>query len=124
MLTVAVNIAVFAAFQPRIGGILLSNPEFKPSGVDWRRDMWGSGWQKRQDWGKKWQWMARWAAKAARVRRVVVVSRRPPSGPRLDAIGRLAIYLIVKVLAARGGATIVELNYHKSGGMSRRKLIA
>jgi hypothetical protein len=66
MLTSPLNIAVFAAFWPRVVGYLLSDAEFKPGGGDRPLDIWGYGWQKRQDVAIKWQRMVRWAAKTAR----------------------------------------------------------
>jgi hypothetical protein len=84
MLTGAVNIAVFAAFWPCVGGVLLSDAEFKPSGGDRQLDISRYGWQKRQDRGKKWQrggngwqWMARPAAKTARMGGDVAASSLP-----------------------------------------------
>jgi hypothetical protein len=55
MLTGAVNIAVFAAFRPRVEGILLSDAAFKRVCESRERDVSRYGWQKRQDRGKKWQ---------------------------------------------------------------------
>ena len=49
MLTGAVNIAVFAAFWPRVGRLLLSNAEFKPVCRICELDVSRYGWQKRQD---------------------------------------------------------------------------
>jgi hypothetical protein len=53
MLTGLVHIAVFAAFWPRIGGVILSNAASKPICRDWRLDVSCYGRQKRQDRGKK-----------------------------------------------------------------------
>ena len=39
MLTALVNIAVFAAFWPRVGRVLLSNADFKPSCAIWQLDI-------------------------------------------------------------------------------------
>jgi hypothetical protein len=59
MLTELVNIAVFAAFRPRVEDGLPSNAEFKPvCGLE-ELDIWCYGWQ-------KWQETARWMAKTAR----------------------------------------------------------
>jgi hypothetical protein len=69
-----VNIAVFAAFQFRVGDDLRSNAAFKPVCRQEERDIARSGWQKWQDRGKKWQRMARWAAKTARMRESMAVS--------------------------------------------------
>ena len=58
MLTGAVNIAVFAAFWPRVGRLLLSNAEFKPVCRICELDVSRYGWQKRQDparSGNEWQ---------------------------------------------------------------------
>jgi hypothetical protein len=48
-LTGAVNIAVFAAFWLRVGGVLLANAVFKPYDGDWQHDIARSGRQTRQD---------------------------------------------------------------------------
>src|SRR5690242_18527685 len=53
MLTTQVNIAVFAAFRFVVGGVLLSDAEFKRLCGPCERDIWCYGWQKRQDRGKK-----------------------------------------------------------------------
>jgi len=49
MLTRLVNIAVFAAFAFRAGGILLSKAGFKPCGAIRQLDISRYGWQKRHD---------------------------------------------------------------------------
>src|SRR5579859_5778992 len=70
MLTIPVNIAVFAAFWPRVGGVLRSTAAFKPVCAIWQLDVSRYGWQKRQRSGKKRQEVARWAAKTATLDRI------------------------------------------------------
>jgi hypothetical protein len=53
MLTGAVNIAVFAAFQNCFDLRSSATAEFKPVRAIWQLDVWCYGWQKRQDRGKK-----------------------------------------------------------------------
>ncbi len=77
MLTGGVNIAVFAAFWPRVGGILLSNAEFKRLCRPTELDVSCYGWQKRQRSGKKRQEVASWVAKAARMGGVAAASTPP-----------------------------------------------
>ena len=67
MLTGAVNIAVFAAFWPRVGRLLLSNAEFKPVCRICELDVSRYGWQKRQDPARSGNEVARSAAKTARM---------------------------------------------------------
>src|SRR5579859_4275478 len=55
MLTGMVNIAVFAAFWPRVGGILRSTAAFKPVCRDRQLDVSCYGWQKRQETAMIWQ---------------------------------------------------------------------
>ena len=50
MLTGMVNIAVFAAFWPRVAGILRSDAEFKPICRLWQLDISHYGRQKWQRW--------------------------------------------------------------------------
>src|SRR5579859_5013451 len=50
-----VNIAVFATFWPRVGGILLANAAFKPLCAIWPLDMSRYGWQKWQETATIWQ---------------------------------------------------------------------
>jgi hypothetical protein len=104
MLTIPVNIAVFAAFWPRVGGILLSNPQFKPLCRLSLLDVLGYGWQQRQETARMWQRMARSAAKTARfgegaARSTPLCPRLPPSGA-----GFLRMYAVVQVLAASDSA--------------------
>jgi hypothetical protein len=97
MLTGAVNIAVFAAFQPRIEGGLLSDRGFKRvCGVavaDSRQDrgkngkMWQGLWQ-------KWQ--------GCEGRGHVLAIRRAAAMRRWRCV--FCPYAVVQVLAARGGA--------------------
>ena len=49
MLTIPVNIAVFAAFHCVISIIPHTNLEFKRIRGAWQLDIWGYGWQKWQD---------------------------------------------------------------------------
>src|SRR5690242_4012830 len=49
MLTAVVNIAVFAAFSPRVEGVLRSNAAFKPVCGLRPLDVSRYGWQKRQE---------------------------------------------------------------------------
>jgi hypothetical protein len=60
-----VNIAVFAAFWPRVEGILLSDAEFKRLCRFPQLDVWCYGWQKRQETATMWQEVARSVAKTA-----------------------------------------------------------
>ena len=76
MLTGMVNIAVFAAFRWCDDDVLLPNAAFKPVCAIWQRDIWRSGWQKRQE-------TARFAANTARVRGMMGASML--SGARLHA---------------------------------------
>src|SRR5689334_15596042 len=69
MLTGAVNIAVFAAFCCVIGGVLLSDAEFKRVCGLRELDVWCYGWQKRHDRGKKWQQSGKVGGKNGKVRR-------------------------------------------------------
>jgi hypothetical protein len=113
-LTGAVNIAVFAAFWPRVGGGILADAGLQRVCGDRQLDVWRYGWQKRQDVAKKWQRMARPAAKTANL--------TPNPTPRArEGTVRRDRYLVVKVLAGPGGRVLIELIYHELRRWSRRK---
>src|SRR5690349_451054 len=121
MLTGGVNIAVFAAFHFCFTRRSVADAVFKPVWPIRQLDIWRYGRQEWQETAKGMAKAARWAAKAARMDAVAATSRLP--GPRLrwGAGGLFAsLYGVVKVLAARGDATNMELNYHERGEMSRR----
>jgi hypothetical protein len=116
MLTRLVNIAVFAAFWPRVRHTLLSNAVFKPVCWDRQLDMWRYGWQKRQDRGKNGKGRGMiltdsdtiWRAQCA-------VARR-------GWAGMAGIHLnmrLSKVLAAPGGGALIEQKYHREARLSR-----
>src|SRR5690348_233212 len=120
MLTGMVNIAVFAAFRFCVGGGLRSDAEFKRVCRDCQLDVWCYGWQKRQETATMWQggWQKRqdsagfWPVHAAALTAAL----------RLG-YGCWGQYAVVKVLAAWGGALVIERIYHEIGELSRRRLI-
>ena len=119
-LTGMVNIAVFAAFQPRVGGVLLANAGFKPVCRGWQRDVSRSGWQKRQDRGKE---VARNGTVGGKNGTIWWGCGGTHAVSRVGARGgdgrQVREYAVVKVLARRGGRTILGLIYHGWGRMSR-----
>ena len=119
-LTGMVNIAVFAAFRCVIRYVLLSNAAFKPVCGPRQLDVWCYGWQKRHDRGKKWQ---RSGTVGGKDGRVWVDSGHLHAASPAVAIGcgwRVWRGMrLFKVLAARSGAALIELNYHEKKRMSR-----
>src|SRR5579859_2649209 len=114
MLTATVTIAVFAAFWPRVGGSLLSNAVFKPVCRLSRLDIWRYGWQKRQDRGKKWQRNGKVGGKNGKV--LVDSGRLHAAKPAVAREQDERVYVcmrLFKVLAARGGAVMIELKYRE-----------
>ena len=117
MLTVVVNIAVFAAFQFCDGCSLLSDAEFKSLRMPWQLDIACYGRQKRQD-------VARSGKVGGKNGNIVSVSGRIHATTRAAAGGMRWVdvprYAVVQVLAAPGGVEAIELNYHEERGLSRR----
>jgi len=63
--------------------------------------------------------MARWAARTAKFEWDAAASTRPRPQLPVGVSGLIAsLYAIVQVLAARGGATLIELKYHERGDLS------
>src|SRR5690242_10061217 len=119
MLTGKVNIAVFAAFRPRVEDAIRSIVEFKRLCWPHERDIACFGWQKRHDLAAKWQGLARSAAKTAPFGRGAVVSTLPCPRLALGASGASAsLYGVVQVPATPGGAAMIERIYHRQIGMS------
>src|SRR5690348_12587419 len=123
-LTGMVNFAVFAAFALCVGGVLLSNAEFKGSCGLRQLDVWCYGWQRWHDRGKKRQgcgngWRG-WVAKAAwwgrRCGHCQDATRTAAGGRGRRVCSR---YAVGKVLAMRGGIVDIELKYHEDRGVSR-----
>jgi|SRR5690242_2571440 len=116
MLTCAVNIAVFAAFWPRVGGDLLSTAGFKPCWPIRQLDVSCYGRQRRQDCGKNGKVRGTILTDSGTIWLVqgVVVRGGWVGMPGI----RLAMRLF-KVLAALDGVAEIELKYHRRGELSR-----
>jgi hypothetical protein len=115
-----VNIAVFAAFAFRIGGVLRSNAAFKPVCGLWQRNIARHGRQKWQDRGKKRQRSGKVGGKSGKDGRGCGdIHVAMPAVAMGCACELLTLYEVVQVLAAPGGAATIELKYHKRGEMSR-----
>ena len=113
MLTGMVNIAVFAAFWPRVRGILLPNAAFKPVCASRPLDVSRYGRQKRQDRGKKVATDGKVGGKNGNVvsGSGQVHATTPTTAGGVSWAG-LPRYAVVQAPAAAGGAAMVELNYH------------
>jgi hypothetical protein len=102
-------------------GVLLSNAAFKPVCAIWQRDVSRYGWQKWQGRGKERQRSGTVDGKNGKD-----VSDAGYVHAAVCAVAHGCGWRVwrgmrwFKVLAARGGALFMELNYHKRGGKSRR----
>ena len=113
MLTATVNIAVFAAFQSRVGHVLLSIPQFKPLCALRQLDVSCYGWQKRQDRGKKVATNGKVGGKNGKA--LMDSGRLHAAKPAVARERDERVYVcmrLFKVLAARGGTVMIELKYH------------
>src|SRR5689334_9799105 len=116
MLTIPVNIAVFATFSFCVEGDLLSDAAFKPVCAIWQLDVARYGRQKWQDPATKWQggWQKRedvgGNCHIHAIAPGVALGGRCPRLPR---------YGVVQVPAALDNTVMIELKYHKEGAVSR-----
>src|SRR5579859_3674942 len=111
-----VNIAVFATFWPRVGGILLANAAFKPVCAIRPLDMSRYGWQKWQETATIWQGRRQKWQGCETFCRVHAVRLAAVRGCGWGVWHDMRCF---KVLAARGGARMIEQKYHDISGKSR-----
>ena len=115
MLTIPVNIAVFAVFRICFARCSAGIAEFKRLCRERQRDVSRYGRQKRQEVARS----GKADGKNGMVWRDVGCPRRHAYGCGWARWAGLREYAIVKVLARLGGRVDIELIYHKESGMSR-----
>ena len=117
-----VNIAVFAGFALCVWGALLSDAEFKGLCGYRQLAVWRYRRQKRQDHGNVVATDGKVGGKNGNVAwgcGGVQVARSTAGGWCGQWV--CSFYAVVKVLTMRVGIEMVELNYHKDWGVSRRE---
>ena len=116
MLTVGVNIAVFAAFRSVIGITLLSHAAFKPICRLRARDMWCYGWQMRQETARSGKADGAILTNPARIWRFHDTMGTSGDARRTTDCARMRMF---QVRWARTGAALIELICHRLGRLSR-----